>query len=242
VKVLVLAGTSEAREVAELLSGRDATEAIVSLAGHTSQPASMPCPVRTGGFGGVEGLVAYLRAANIDVLVDATHPFSAIMPANAAKAAAVVGIPTVRLLRPPWLRQPGDEWIDASDLHDAARRVAALGARRVMLTIGRLELTPFASLTNVHFVVRSIDEPDRTTLPGATVIRERGPFDADAELALLREHAVDCLVAKNSGGGGGKLDAARRAGLRVVMVQRPPSGGGSHVATAHDAIEWLFSQ
>jgi precorrin-6A/cobalt-precorrin-6A reductase len=239
VKVLLLGGTAEARQLAELLVAEHDADVVVSLAGHTGRAAPQPCPVRRGGFGGVDGLAAYLRATRTDILIDATHPFSMIMPANAVQASALVGIPTTRLIRPPW--QPGtdDAWIDASDLHDASRQIVALGARRVLLTTGRLDLAPFAALDGIHFVVRSIEEPDAMPLPGATVIRERGPFDRDSELALLRAHAVDTVVTKNSGGPDGKLVAARQCGARVVMVRRPPAVPGTSVATAQHAVDWL---
>ncbi len=238
-KVLVLGGSSEAREVAERLVDDGNTQVVVSLAGHTTHPVPLPCPVRTGGFGGVDGLTSYLRATSTEVLIDATHPFADTMPANAVQASALVGIPTVRVIRPPWTPRSGDHWIDVTDLHDACRQLAALGARRVLLTTGRLDLEPFESLRNIHFIVRSIEEPDRQNLPGATVVRERGPFGASAELALLRTHAVDSVVTKNAGGPDGKLVAARQAGVRVVMVRRPPAVEGTGVASAPEAVAWF---
>lgn len=235
----MLGGTSEARQVAELLVDGNDADVVVSLAGHTEYPVPLPCAVRRGGFGGVDGLVAYLRTTGTDVLVDATHPFSSTMPANAVRACALAAVPTVRVVRPPWTPQPGDQWIDATDLPDAGKCLGTIGARRVLLTTGRLDLAPFAALPDVHFIVRSIEQPERPALPGATVIRERGPFPVDAELALLRAHAVDTVVTKNSGGPDGKLEAARRAGVRVVMVRRPPAIDGATVATAQEAVAWL---
>lgn len=238
-KVLVLGGTAEARELAERLVEQRDAEVVVSLAGHTARPVALPCPVRTGGFGGAGGLATYVRTTGTDVLIDATHAFSATMPAHAARASALTGIPHVRLVRPPWAPRSGDHWVDADDLHDASRHLVALGARRVLLTTGRLDLEPFVPLREVHFVVRSIEEPDGLALVGATIIRGRGPFTAGAELALLRDHAVDTVVTKNSGGPDAKLVAARQAGVGVVMVRRPPAVDGARVATAKEAVAWL---
>lgn len=240
-KVLVLGGTSEAREIAELLAIAPDAEVVVSLAGHTSQPTVLPYAVRVGGFGGVEALVDYLHATSTDVLIDATHPFAAMMSANAAKATATIGIPALRVLRPPWTRQPGDNWIGAKDLQHACTRVIELGVAKVLLTIGRLDLEPFRAL-DVHFVIRSIEKPDRRGFARTTVIQARGPFDVDAELALLHTHAIDCVVTKNSGGATAKLDAARRSGVPVVMIRRPPAAIGATVATAPAAIAWLAAQ
>lgn len=238
--VLVLGGTAEARRLACLLDRAPATRVVLSLAGHTSGPVPVPCPVRTGGFGGADGLAAHLRAAAVDALVDATHPFAATMAANAARAAALVGIPRLRLVRPAWSPGPGDRWIDAADLPDARRRLVEVGARRVLLTTGRLGLGPFASMPGVHFVVRCVEDPGPMPLADATVLRGRGPFDVGAEAAVLRDHDIDTLVTKNSGGPDAKLVAARAAGVGVVMVRRPPAGApGPRVATAAEACAWL---
>lgn len=240
--VLVLGGTTEGRQLAELLAGAPDTNVVVSLAGHTTDPAAVPCRVRTGGFGGVDGLVAHLHATAVDALVDATHPFSATMPANAAKASARVGVPRLRLIRPAWERRPGDRWTDAADLHEVRRQLVERDARRVLLTTGRLDLAAFASLRNMHFVVRTVEEPDPMPLPDATVIRARGPFDVAAEAALLRDHHIDTVVTKNAGGPDAKLVAARRAGVAVLMVRRPPVGSGAQAATATEARTWLDRQ
>lgn len=235
----MLGGTVEGRQVAELLTDRPGCEVVMSLAGHTVRPTAVPCALRTGGFGGASGLADHLRTTQTDAVIDATHPFSVRMAANAVDAAERAGIPTVRLVRPSWSPQVGDEWIDVVDLAEAGRLLSALGARRVLLTTGRLNLEPFASVTGVTFIVRSIGSVAAEGLPGATVIQERGPFTEEAELALLLEHDVDTLVTKNSGGSDAKLVAARQAGVQVVMVRRPSPAKGTSVPTASEAVAWL---
>jgi precorrin-6A/cobalt-precorrin-6A reductase len=239
--VLVLAGTSEAADLARRLAADPAYEVTASLAGHTRAPAALPCPVRTGGFGGVDGLADALRAAGTDALVDATHPFAAVMPHNAAAAAEAVGVPRLRLLRAPWMPEAGDSWAEVDDLDGAARALRALGARRVLLTTGRLELAPFAAVDGAHLVIRSIEPPDPLPFPSATVLLDRGPYTVDGETALLREHAIDAVVTKNSGGTAtaAKLAAARALGVPVVMVRRPPQPAGPTAPTADEALAWL---
>jgi precorrin-6A/cobalt-precorrin-6A reductase len=239
VKVLLLAGTAEAAQLARSLAGDARVELVASLAGHTSAPSSLPCRVRTGGFGGIAGLERELRDGGYQAIVDATHPFAVRMPAQAVQAAASAAVPYVRVLRPPWSRRPGDDWHVVADLDGAAARLRELGARRVLLTTGRLELAPFASLRDVHLVVRSIEPLGPVPLPDATVVLARGPFTEVAERALLAAHAIDTLVTKDSGGSTAKLDAARAAGVRVVMVQRPPCPDADYVCSADEARRWL---
>ncbi|MGQ0521725.1 MAG: cobalt-precorrin-6A reductase [Actinomycetota bacterium] len=236
-RVLLLAGTAEAAQLAHLLAAQPGIDVVASLAGRTSAPAPLPCPVRTGGFGGVDGLVDELRRGGYDLLVDATHPFAAAMAHHACAAAAFAGIPRLRLLRPPWRAGPGDDWDEVETLDAAACRLVEIGARRVLLTTGR-ELAPFAPLAGTHFAVRTIEPPGPLPLADAQAVVARPPFTVDAESELLRSQRIDTLVTKNSGGGAAKLVAARQERVKVVMVQRPP-GVGPHVATAPQALRWV---
>jgi precorrin-6A/cobalt-precorrin-6A reductase len=242
-QVLLLAGTSEAQAVASGLA-EDGMEVVASLAGRTREPAGFPCRVRTGGFGGTDGLVAWLRDNGTGALVDATHPFAPVMPSHAAAAAAAVGVPRLRLVRPPWEAGEGDAWHEVRSLAEAASTLVGLGARRVLLTTGRLDLAPFATVPDVAFVIRSIEPPDPQPLAGAVVVQDRGPFTVAGELALLRDRRIDAVVTKNSGGAATapKLVAARMLGIPVVMVRRPPPPPGPLVATPDDAVAWLREQ
>jgi len=240
--VLVLAGTTEATELARLLVD-DGFETISSLAGLTGRPLPRAGAVRQGGFGGVQGLATYLRDRGIGMIVDATHPFAAVMPFNAFAAATESGVPHLRLLREPWRAQPGDRWIEVADLEAAATIVGEIG-ERVFLAVGRNSLEPFAACDGPWFLVRSI-EPVTTVLGNSLAIRDRGPFRFERELELLDEHAIDTLVAKNAGGQASiaKLEAARALGITVVMVQRPPGPSGVMVvSSATSALEWVRSQ
>jgi len=240
--VLILAGTTEATELARLLVD-EGLQVVSSLAGVTGQPLPRAGDVRSGGFGGASGLAEYIRAEGIDLIVDATHPFAAVMPFNAVGAAEQSGVPHLRLLREPWRPQPGDRWIEVADLTAAATIVEEIG-ERVFLAIGRGSLTPFAECTGPWFLVRSI-EPVTTVLANSMSIRGRGPFRFERELELLDEHAIDTLVAKNAGGQASiaKLEAARALGITVVMVQRPPGPSGVLVvSSAMSAVEWVRSQ
>jgi len=233
-RVLVLGGTSEATALAALLAATPGAEAIMSFAGRTRAPSS-PIPLRSGGFGGAEGLWQYLEAEGIDVLVDATHPFAAQISRNAEIAAARGNIPLVILSRPGWMREPQDRWTEVPDMAAAA---AAIGreTRRVFLAIGRLQLAAFEAAPQHDYLIRTI-EPIAPNLPHHRIIAARGPFDVEAEERLLRDEKIDVIVAKNSGAAAvfGKIAAARRLGLPVIMVERPAEASGVGVRAAHPA-------
>ncbi|MFF9163829.1 cobalt-precorrin-6A reductase [Streptomyces longwoodensis] len=220
--VLILGGTTEARELAAVLAARPGVRVTTSLAGRVSRPGALDGEVRTGGFGGAGGLAAWIRDQDVAAVVDATHPFAAGITANAARAAADTGRPLVVLRRPGWSPGPGDRWHDVPSLEAAAALLPSLG-RRALLTTGRLGLVTFAHVTDVHFVVRSVEPPEPPLPPDTRLVLARGPFTLDDELALLRTHRVDVLVTKDSGGAATspKLTAARTLGLPVVVVRRP---------------------
>ncbi|MET7683802.1 cobalt-precorrin-6A reductase [Streptomyces sp. NPDC005423] len=225
--ILVLGGTTEARELAAALAARPGLRVTTSLAGRVKAPGELDGEVRIGGFGGTHGLAAWLRERQVDALVDATHPFAESITANAVQAAAATGIPTVVLRRPAWTPGPGDRWHPVPSLAAAADALPALG-RRALLTTGRLGLAAFAHLTRVHFVVRSVEPPEPPMPPDVQLLLARGPFTVAGEAALLREHRIDVVVTKDSGGAAtaAKLTAARDANLPVVVVRRPPLPDG----------------
>ncbi|MFI1418685.1 cobalt-precorrin-6A reductase [Streptomyces sp. NPDC020731] len=225
--VLVLGGTTEARALATELSARPGTRVTTSLAGRVRRPGAVAGEVRVGGFGGAEGLADWLRAQRADAVVDATHPFAETITANAVRAATATGLPLVVLRRPGWRPGPRDDWHPVPSLDAAADLLPRLG-HRVLLTTGRLGLAAFAHLTDLRFVVRSVEPPEPPMPPHTHVLLARGPFTTADETALLRDHRVDVLVTKDSGGAAtsAKLTAARDLGLPVVVVRRPPLPDG----------------
>ncbi|MEV6485563.1 cobalt-precorrin-6A reductase [Streptomyces sp. NPDC051576] len=226
--ILILGGTTEARELAaELAVRRPEVRVTTSLAGRVSRPGALAGDVRIGGFGGAEGLAEWLREHHVDAVVDATHPFAESITANAARAAAATGLPSVVLRRPGWRPGPGDDWHPVASLSEAADALPGLG-RRILLTTGRLGLAAFAHLDRLHFVVRSVEPPEPPMPPDAELLLARGPFTLADERALLREHRIDVIVTKDSGGPAtaAKLTAARDTGIPVVVVRRPPLPDG----------------
>jgi precorrin-6A/cobalt-precorrin-6A reductase len=240
-RVLILGGTTEARLLAERLARRRDLDVTLSLAGRTSNPVPHPVPVRIGGFGGPAGLADHLRAERIERLIDATHPYAAQMSAHAAQAARLAGVPLLALRRPAWRPVAGDRWTEVAATRAAA---GALGEtpRRAFLALGRNEIAAFAAAPQHHYLVRSVDpvEPP-LAVPSATYIRRRGPFREEDDRALLAAHAIDLVVSKNSGGDAayGKIAAARRLGIAVMLLRRPALPEVAAVETVDDAVAWL---
>lgn len=241
--VLILGGTTEGHALASALAGRPDVRVVSSLAGRTANPRLPPGEVRVGGFGGAEALADYLAEQKINAVVDATHPFAAVMGKNAAAGCEKANVPLLRLERPAWQPAPGDDWTEVDDW-DAAALILGKRSRRVLLAVGRQELAPFAALDDVWFLVRSVEAPDpMPPFRQAELLLTRGPFTLAGERDLLRARRIDTIVCKNSGGAAtdAKLMAARELGLKVVMRRRPPRPGVPTVAAVEDAVAWLES-
>ena len=239
--LLILGGTTDASKLARLIKDDTRFQAVLSLAGRTRSPKLPEIPYRIGGFGGVDGLVAYIAENRIDAVVDATHPFAAQMTENAAKAAPLAEIPLLRIDRPPWRPVDGDDWTMIADMIAAAQTLGD-EPRRVFLTIGQKDLAAFRQAPHHWYLIRSVDPPDDASRPpNCEIISATGPFDLDTERRLLAEYAIDTLVTKNSGGTAvsAKLEAARERKIPVIMVERPQAPKIDAVPDADGAMSWL---
>lgn len=237
--ILLLGGTTEASALATALAARR-ERAVLSYAGRTEAPRAQAIPTRVGGFGGVEGLAEYLRCEGVTHLVDATHPFAARISANAIAAAELAGVPLLALTRSEWVETPGDRWTHVADTEQA---VGALGSdpARVFLALGRQTIGDFASAPQHFYLLRFVDAAAPPALPRHHLVVDRGPFTLAGELALLGEHRIQVVVAKNAGGSGAraKLDAAREFGLPVVMIDRPFIPPRPQVGSVAAVLDWL---
>ncbi|MBD2515211.1 cobalt-precorrin-6A reductase [Nostoc sp. FACHB-973] len=243
-RVLILGGTGDAAELAAKLASMEGVEIITSLAGRTREPLVPLGDLRVGGFGGVAGLASYLEVMQIDLLIDATHPFATKISWNAVDAATIVGVPHLMLIRPPWEKVSGDRWIEVDSVTAAA---AALQnqAQRVFLTVGRQELAAFAHLKEIWFLMRMIDPPTPDALvPPGMLLCDRGPFTLNNEREILIHHNIDTIVSKNSGGDAtyAKIIAARELEVKVVMVNRPATPPGDYVTDVDGALAWIFDK
>ncbi len=240
-RILILGGTTEASALARLLAGDRRFVPILSLAGRTSMPKAQPIATRIGGFGGVEGLIKWLREEDIAAVVDATHPYAAQISRNAVDACAGLRMPLGSVVREPWQRMGEDRW---SVVGDVTAAVAALGMApaRVFLSLGRLELAAFADAPQHSYLARLIERPGDIALPPQIdFVFARGPFGLDEERLLLSGNAIDIVVSKNSGGQAtyAKIVAARELGLKVVMIDRPHKPRGDELVSACAALSWL---
>ncbi|MFV0334139.1 MAG: precorrin-6A/cobalt-precorrin-6A reductase [Tropicimonas sp.] len=238
--LLLLAGTAEARALAEELAGWP-LRLTVSLAGVTRRPAPLPGRPRIGGFGGAAGLAAWIAAHDVTLVVDATHPYAARISANAALAARESGCPLLRLERAEWVPDEYDIWINFNSLTDALHALPQ--ASRPLLTTGSGTRVAFGLRPDLRITLRAI-EPVPDLPPNWVEIRARPPFSEAEERALMEARSITHLITRNSGGAGrARCDAARGLGLPVFMLRRPaPPAGVETVADLPAALERIAAR
>lgn len=234
-RILILGGTGEARELAGRLVALG-HEVITSLAGRTQQPALPAGDLRVGKFGGVPGLVGYLKAARIERLVDATHPYAGLISINAVAASQQSGVPLVRFMRPAWIEPGGAEWQHAASIAEAA--AALPSGATVLVTTGHEGLAELLARDDCSLIVRLIEAPEFPLPRHARLILARPPHRLEDERTLFRQEGITHLVTKNAGGEAtaAKLVAAREAGAEVVMIARPVYGPAREVGTVDEAV------
>lgn len=237
--VLLLAGSGEARKLAQLLHD-NGIDAMASLAGATRAPKPLPIPTRIGGFGGADGFVTFLRAQDITAVIDATHPFAHRISARSADVCQTLSVPYLQVLRPGWQAQKGDNWTEVPHEQDVAALIPI--GDTVFLGTGRQTLDRFSNLVGRRVICRQIDPP-QTPFPfeGGEYLVGRPPFSVQDEVALFQKLDVRWLVVKNSGGvpSATKLTAARQLNIPVIMIKRPNRPDGPCVSDVQDAITWL---
>lgn len=234
-KVLVLAGTAEARELCACLQ-EIGVDVMASLAGATRKPLPLGVETRVGGFGGLEGLQTFLDQGDFDVLIDATHPFAHRMTATAAK---VKRVQHAILQRPEWRAEPEDHWIEIDDPKEAENFVKKDDV--VFLGTGRQTIEDFACLDHAYVYARVLDEPNSEYPHRGEYLWGRPPFSVEAEIELFKRRLIDWLIVKNSGGAASftKLEAARALNIPVLMLRRKPLPEAKLFCDVASVMDWI---
>lgn len=237
--ILLLAGTSEARDIAHALAA-GGFAATASLAGATREPAPLAVPTRHGGFGGAAGFTSVLEDLGVTAIIDATHPFAARISQRTQSIAAARGLPYLQVLRPAWAPRPDDRWHMVTREEEVATLVP-VGATAFLAT-GRQTLSRFANMTGRTLYCRQIDPPEGAfPFAGGSYVIGRPPFTVEDEIETFTRLDVDWLVVKNAGGAASatKLEAARLLRKRVAMIDRPTQPPGDKAIDVDEALAWV---
>lgn len=229
-KVLVFAGTTEGRELAELLADSNikcsvcvATDYALELM--NDKRLDVHCGRLTE-----EEMEVLMRDGKFDVVVDATHPYAQIVSQNVRQAADKESISLIRLRRST---ESAEEGFVSFKTHEECSAWLSLQTGNILLTTGSKDLGSYAkneTIKNRLFVrvlpgEESIRLCTANGITGRQIIAMQGPFSAQMNECILREYSIDWMVTKISGHAGGfeeKVEAAKKAGVGVCAIL-PPS-------------------
>ncbi|WP_250656026.1 precorrin-6A/cobalt-precorrin-6A reductase [Alkalimarinus coralli] len=263
--ILLLGGTRDAINIANSLlagnqSGDQTIKLIYSIAGIVRKPL-LDCTVHTGGFSQFSstapltiddktstqqldnrsqlGMKRFLQQHHIEKVIDATHPYAITISNNASIVCEQLNIPLLHYVRPPWQATPKDHWITVSSWSEAKKAMHLF--KRPFVTIGRLAINDAHLIPDHQFwLIRSAVESNQTQ-QRYRLVKAIGPFTEQDEIELLKTNHIDVVVCKNSGGRAvdGKLNAAQKLKLPVIMLNRPETGSDYSTTynNEHDLIK-----
>lgn len=224
-RVLVLGGAAMTEPAARALLSAGHTVSVYWSRAHVVDDLPRTATLRAG-----------LRDA--DVIVDATHPFDEFLPAMAVCIAPT--LPRVRVCRPAWTPEDGDNWQQVEDL---AQAVAALpSGARVFAASGR-DSAEILSHHDGPVFLRQLHSHNDAAPDGCIYVFGDGPFEVADEAALFAELKIDVLLARNTGGDRGfpKIAAARMLELPVILIAQPDTGFSMLVSDTDALLVWMAS-
>jgi precorrin-6A/cobalt-precorrin-6A reductase len=232
-KIMVMAGTSEAHNIISELSAWEEIHIIATVTTtHGAELARI-----SGADDVVEGrldagdLAKIIKSRQINLIIDATHPFADNATRNAIRAAEMIGISYLRFERPR-SKLPDNELIHlVSSFSEALELIHKLNPGRIFHMAGVTTLHHLTErIEGIRIVARvlpssySIKKCLELGLPSRNIVAMQGTFSSDFNRALMEEYKIDVVLTKDSGQIGGtpsKINAALALDLQVVVVMPP---------------------
>ena len=236
-KLLILAGTAEARQIAE--AAQDAGAEVQAWVTEVPRgPNPMPVPTD---LISIDSIDTEEDAAPFDAVIDASHAFDDGLTGLGLDLSRVKGLPVLSVRRPGWTPQESDRWHCAADV-PAAMAMIAPGAR-VFSATGFGSLPDYRDFPGARLFLRQTTRHNRpVSFDFAELVFGTPPFSLTDEVALFRALRIDTLICRNLGGRASrpKLDAALALGLKVILIEPPAIPEDIEVvADVASALAWL---
>ena len=245
--ILIFGGTSEGRILTEKLASRgfscnvcvatDYGEQILEQDAELAEALRKRVSVHTGRMDKNE-MHAWMEAHPFSCVIDATHPYAVEVTENIRQAAQESYLPYYRLLRSTG--KPEEEEPFVHKVTELSQAVDYLEKQTgaILLTTGSKEIHAFTEgiSDRTRLYVRMLPNPTLIQqvldagVPASHIFAMQGPFSVEMNLAMLHQSQAAFLVSKESGKAGGyeeKREAARQAGISMVVLSRPEESGSS---------------
>ena len=237
-RICLFAGTTEGRRLARILApAADTTVCVATEYGEVLLDGIAGIEVRKGRMDGDE-MAAFFAGRGFSRVIDATHPYAALVTENIRAAAGKAGIPVLRVLREADREIPNAVYVNSVE---EARDHLAGREGNIFLTTGSKELASYIGLdmervwARVLPTVNALESCAAAGIPSSHIIAAQGPFSEEINLAEMKSIGAKFMVTKASGKVGGfdeKIAAAKKAGVVPVIIGRPPEIEGMTLAGA----------
>ena len=198
-------------------------------------------------------MLSLIREEGILAGIDATHPYASEVTRQIRGACHEAGIPVIRCLRNQGLKQ--GSLFNGSNVRRFPNLKAGISwleeqKGNILAVTGSKELEEYAALSQFQERVfarvlptaQAVETCRGLGLSGKHIIAVQGPFSVKLNQAMIEEYGCRFLVTKDGGPEGGmseKLEAAARAGIATVVIDRPFSESG---LTVDEVMDWYGRQ
>ena len=231
--VLVIAGTTESRQVIEkMLSENPKEKILASVATELGKEMLLEynIDVHVGRLD-YDGFLALLEENPCEKIIDASHPFAKIVSETVKKAATAANIPYKRYERTN-LKYDYEGIVHAKDVQEAIALLNELEGNVFLTTGVNTAATYMDGVKNgiKRLFIRVLDNTSslegcaKAGYPEGHVFGKMPPFTVEDNVKLIKETGAEVLVSKDSGKTGGvdvKVDACRQAGIKMILIDRP---------------------
>lgn len=228
--ILVLGGTSDALEIAAAIFAITPDVMVSAATEYGGAVSKNRFPGRiVAGQMDQDQLKKFLLTQGVSCVVDASHPYAENISRYAIQACRELSIAYCRFERP---KVPGEgDFITCREFQEAGELAAACQGN-IFITIGKNHIAqvlagiPELERVRVRVLPQSetIRQLEDLGLNADHIIAMKGPFSEEMNYLMFREAAASVLISKDSGTQGGtdhKIEAARRLGMKIILVSRP---------------------
>lgn len=239
-KICVFAGTTEGRKLTEFLRGQDVAVRVCVATDYGQEllPEADNITVSAERLP-EEKIRQMLQEEQFDLVIDATHPYAAVVTDSIRSACAETGIRYLRLLREAAganecsasVNPECSSVVYVADTREAARFLESAEGN-ILLTTGSKEIASYRQIPGFEERVYARILPMESSLAACRdagmkpshILAMQGPFSLDMNVAMLGHTQASWMVTKDSGEPGGfqeKADAAARTGASLLVIGRP---------------------
>lgn len=240
--IMVMSGTKDAFNIIKKLANNESFHEKLNIIATTTTDYGAAIAKKTGANKVILGQLNENKIANVmdeyevDLLIDATHPFASNATKNAIEATKKLKIEYVRFDRPPLNKIDNNKIHTVRSFEETIEKVENLLKKED----SNYKIMHLAGVSNLKYLVNKFDKqkicvrvlPSLDSISKCltlginpeNIIAMQGTFSKEFNKELMKEYGASIIITKESGLTGGtpsKISAALELGLDIVIIERP---------------------